>query len=113
MSFDTSIGKDQRIYEIPLTTNRTTIWELMDATQKAEIQLYDILDGYVYVEGAAFWISHKQGGAEEPFSPTRYAYFPFWDWHKKILIRAAGPVTARVKMIVGFIQRPGDQGHGV
>jgi hypothetical protein len=106
MAHETTIGKDQRIYEVTLSTNRTNIWDLMDATQQEEMGHLDVLDGYIYVEGAAFWISHKIGGAEEPFSPTRYAYFPFLDWHKKILIRAAGPVTARVKMILGFIQRP-------
>lgn len=106
MAHETTIGKDQRIYEIPLTTALTNIWDLMDQTQRDEIERYDVLDGYIYVEGAAYWISHKIGGAEEPFSPTRYAYFPFLDWHKKIKIRAAGPVVARVKMILGFIQRP-------
>ncbi len=106
MAHETSIGSDQRIYEIPLTTNRTTIWELMTDEQKNEIGKLDVLDGYIYVEGAAFWVSHKIDGAEEPFSPTRYAYFPFLDWHKKILIRAAGPITCRVKMILGFIVRP-------
>lgn len=106
MAHETTIGKDQRIYEVTLSTSHTNIWDLMDDTQKSEIDKYDVLDGFIYVEGAAFWISHKVGGAEEPFSPARYAYFPFLDWHKKIIIRAAGPVTARVKMILGFIQRP-------
>jgi hypothetical protein len=104
MSYETSVGKDQRIYNITLSTDLVHIWDLMDETQKSEINNFDILDGYVYAEGVAFWIAHKIGGAEEPFSPTRYAYFPFVDWHKKIYIRAAGPMVARVKMIVGFIQ---------
>jgi hypothetical protein len=106
MAHETSIGKDQRIYEVTLSASATTIWDLMDQTQRDEIDRYDVLDGYIYVDGAAFFVSHKIGGAEEPFAPTRYAYFPFLDWHKKALVRGAGATPARIKMILGFLQRP-------
>ena len=114
MAHETTIGKDQRIYELTIPTNLTTIWDLMDQTMKdelktvhdGELMMLDVLDGYIYSEATAFFTSHKVGGAEEPFAPQTYSYFPFLDWHKKVLVRAAAPAPFRIKLILGFISRP-------
>jgi hypothetical protein len=114
MAHETTIGKDQRIYELTIPATPTTIWDLMDDTMKGELHtirdgetmVLDVLDGYIYSEITAFWTAHKIGGAEEPFAPMTYAYFPFLDWHKKVLVRAASPTPFRIKLILGFISRP-------
>ena len=105
MAHETSIGSDQRIFEVHLQTVPKTIWELMDATQQAEVNGYDVLDGYLYVESSNYYISHKIGGVEETFAPMKYSYFPFLDWHKKALIRSETSTPSRVKLILGFIKR--------
>lgn len=114
MAHETTIGKDQRIFEVTIPTSRTTIWDIMDDTMKSELKVVhngelmvlDVLDGYIYSEISAFWVSHKETGVEEPFAPQNYAYFPFLDWHRKILVRAAAPTPFRIKLILGFISRP-------
>jgi hypothetical protein len=105
MAHETTIGSDQRIYQVTLSTSRVLLSDLLDATQVSEIENHDVLDGYIFCQDSPIYISHKPTGAEEPISAAKYAYMPFLNWHKKIYIRADAGTPARIKMILGFIQR--------
>lgn len=102
MALEYTIGYNQLIFlvTVPAST-QVLINDLLTPDQKDEIGNHSILDGYIY-GFSEFYIAHKINGDEEPFEANSYAFFPFFNWHKKVYIRSPSSQTIRLKFILDF-----------
>ena len=116
MSYETSIGENQLIYQITLTGTPTLVKDLLSASDLNELRNWEVtkwpnkqvknlevLDGFIQ-PSATMLVKHKTTGVPESFSAGAFAYFPYLDWHNKIYVSGSG--TAIVKFVIGFTRRP-------
>lgn len=104
--FDKTIGSYNLIFSITPTGTPTLVKSLLSGPDLAELNayLYDPVDNIVskivvdgYLTGTAtFYVSHKNGGAEETIAVGERYPLPVYSWPDYVYIRGSGTIKARM-----------------
>ena len=102
--YEKTIGSYNLIYQITLTGTPTLVRDLLTPSDLDELNTYlivngkedkHVVDGYIKC-GATFYISHKNGGAEEDVAAGERYPLPVYKWLDYVYIRGAAPATVRI-----------------
>lgn len=105
MSYEKTIARQHRIYNITIGTGAATVYSLLSASDKSDYASLVVsgrvqrivVDGYIVSTGA-FQVATSAAGAFEDVASGEKYTVPVEDWLKKTWVKAAGNITAKVRI---------------